>query len=387
MKITDVETITLSYEFSDEEEFKWSGGSLKSWDSVLVRVLTDSEYSGIGEVLVGEMAAEAVPGMVERLKKEIIGEDPLSINYLRSRMYHGSVFWNRQGFGMAVMGAIDIALYDLAGHILNVPAYQLLGGLAHKKLRTYASAGLSDNTDALIADIHLAYEHGFRAYKMRVIDPDDIGDTVRIVREKIPADMDIIVDAVQGSAPDPWLVNTAVRVGKAIEPFKPLWYEEPCRVENIDGYVEVKSKVDLPISGGECSTTPREFKQFFDRRALDIVQPDISNLGFSGARDVAALAEAYGVTFIPHSWGTGVSVMTTFHFALATSNCPMTEYCQIPNPLREALFVDAPVPVDGYLSPPTGPGLGVRLTDEIIEKYPFRGKGGHFMPYEDKGLR
>ena len=79
--------------------------------------------------------------------------------------------------------------------------------------------------------------------------------------------------------------------------------------------------------------------------------------------------------------------MTTFHFALATSNCPMTEYCQIPNPLREALFVDAPVPVDGYLSPPTGPGLGVRLTEEIIKKYPFRGKGGHFMPYEDKGLR
>ena len=171
-------------------------------------------------------------------------------------MYQESRFWNRYGIGIAVMGGINMAMYDLLGKLLDLPVYQLLGGLVRSRIRVYASNGLYTTAEPLIADAKRAQARGFDAYKLRVTDPRTVGPLVRALREALGRDMDIMVDAGEAGGAVPWSVSISQKIAKELEPLEPLWLEEPVRVENIEGYVEMRQATTVNIAGAESLPPP-----------------------------------------------------------------------------------------------------------------------------------
>jgi len=384
VKITDVRVVLLSHVYDTEERARlwWVGGHIVSWDAALVEVATDEGVTGIGEVAQGIMGAAAVPGIVEGLKQYVIGGDPLCPRAVRDEVYNRTIFWARGGIATGVIGAVEIALWDIAGKAHGVPVYQLLGGLAHEHLPLYASGGLGTTAEQIVGIARSYEEQGFKTVKIRAVrTPEETIEVVQAVRAALRPETGLVLDAVQGCASHPWPVKSAVRVGKALQSLGNIrWFEEPCRAEDVAGYAEVRRRVDIPVSGVESYATRFEFATLLEKEAVDIVQPDAAMVGgISESQRVAAMAATRFTPVLPHIWGTGVSLMANLHLALSTPNVPMVEYCRIPNPLREALLA-APLRIeDGHVLPPTHPGLGVRLTLGIEREFPFRPGLGHVI--------
>ena len=368
--IVNIEALFLRYPFPPSIRYEYSGGLVENMDAALVRVTCDNGETGIGEITHGQFCYEPVVGLIEHFKRLLIGRPVLEINGLWELMYGSSVFWNRQGVGIGVMGGINIALYDLAGKLLNVPTYQLLGGFVRSRVRAYASNGLFGQAEPLIADAKRAREFGFDAYKMRVVTPATIVPLAAAFREQMP-DMDLIVDAVQGSCSVPWSVAVSKQIARDLEPLGILWFEEPCRVENIEGYVEIRKSTSLNIAGAESIPTAQAFKPYLDREALGLVQFDIATSGFSEGVRIAALAAAHQRPVAIHSWGTIVSALAGLHLALVTPNCAMTEYCFMDHPLNDRLSVEPVRPEDGHLRAIDAPGLGVTFDDGLLDEFRY----------------
>ena len=384
--IADVEPLFLRYPYPSHIRYEFSGGLVENMDAALVRITCDDGQYGLGEITHGQFCYEPVVGLVQHFRRELIGLPVSHINRAWQLMYNSSLFWNRQGIGIGVMGGIDIALHDLLGKLLDMPVYQLLGGLVRSRIRLYASNGLFNDREPLIADGKRAREFGFTAYKMRVVDPDTIIPLVQAFREELP-DMDLIVDAVQGSCAVPWSPNVSKRIAQQLEPYNVLWFEEPCRVENLDGYVEICRSTSLNIAGAESIPTAHAFKPYLDQQAFDVLQFDIATSGFTEGRRVASLAGVYQRPVAIHSWGTVVSALAGAHLALATPNCAIAEYCFMNHPLNDLLSVEPVRLKDGALPAPEQPGLGVQFDDALLEKFPYRPGPNTMINTSEKDIR
>jgi D-galactarolactone cycloisomerase len=176
VRITEVETILLSYSLPSQERWRWNGGGIEGWNVAFIRIHTDQGICGVGEVYFGGFVPEMVPPVVEDLKRQLIGEDPFRIGYLWKKVNQVSKFWNRHGFGKSVISGIDLALYDVVGKATNLPVYQLLGGLWQPRIRAYASGGCSDSIDVLMDELRRARAAGLRGYKWRLIVPSQAGE-------------------------------------------------------------------------------------------------------------------------------------------------------------------------------------------------------------------
>lgn len=370
MRITDISTILLTVPVG---EMRWSGGEASAVPATLIQVHTDEGLTGLGDVYCGALVPGAVPPLVEHFRGHLLGMDPLQIPQAWKTMHGRSLFWGRAGLPVAVMSAIENALWDIAGKAAGLPVYRLLGGLAHESLPIYASGGLDKAADAFIAELREYQQAGLRAVKIRIghgVRRDC--ERVRLAREVLGPDIEIMVDAVQGHNPEPWPASTAIAVAESIEDYGISWFEEPCLASDPDSYARVRSATRIPIAGGESCTSMQEFRAFFEADALDIVQPDVSHAGgILGCRALAAVAEMYGVRLAPHSWGTGAMLAATYHFAFATSNCHILEYPTWGHPLRDELLVNPFDIREGSMYPQDVPGLGVELRKETIEKYPY----------------
>jgi len=368
--ITNVEPLFLRYEFPPSIHYEYSGGVVENQDVALVRVTCDTGEYGLGEITFGEYCYEPILGLIEHFKTLLVGQSAMEINRAWERMYGASVFWNRQGVGIGVMGGINLAMYDLVGKLLDVPVYQLLGGLTRSRTRIYASNGLFRDAEPLIADAKRAREFGFTSYKMRVVTADTIIPLVAAFKKEMP-DMDLIVDAVQGSCAVPWSVAVAKRLAKELEPYGVLWFEEPCRVENLEGYVEIRQSTSMNIAGAESLPTALAFQPYIERGAFGLVQFDIATSGFTEGTRIASLAALHQRPMAPHSWGSIVSAMAGLHFALVTPNCAITEYSFMDQPLNDRLSVEPIRPKNGYLDAPKTPGLGVKFDEALLEECPY----------------
>ncbi len=372
MKITRVETILLSAQ--PEQEIRWSGGVLSTVHAALVQVHTDDGVTGLGETYAGIFAPQAVRGVVETFEPLLVGEDPADVARLFQKVYSKTLFWGRTGVGISTLGAIETALWDIRGKTLGAPVYELLGGKVHQKLPLYASGGLERPLEEIIGEMQGYRRAGLKAVKIRVGMglARDVAK-VRAVREAIGPDMSLMVDAVQGHNPEPWTAAEAVRAGLALRDLDIRWFEEPCAATDYAGYAHVRRHVPIPIAGGESSTSIHEFRNFFEAGALDIVQPDVAHAGgILECRKIAALAQSYGVEVAFHSWSSSIVLAGNYHLAFATPNCRVLEYPTWGYPLRDELFEEPLRIEDGYLYPPTAPGLGVRISEEIRRKYAFR---------------
>ena len=382
MKIAGVRAVLLSHPYPSLDGLEWVGGYISSWDAALVEVTTDDGLRGVGAVAQGIMGAPAVPGIIAALATYLLGGDPRRVAEVRDRLYDQTIFWARGGIATGVIGAIEIALWDITAKLAGLPLYRLLGGLAHDRLSLYASGGLGTEIDQIVDFARTSEAKGFPVVKVRGIKtPDESIAVARAVRDALRPETGLVLDAVQGCASRPWPVKSAVRVGQALAELPNVrWFEEPCRAENVAGYADVRRRVGVPVSGVESYATRFEFAHLLDAGAVDILQPDAAMVGGIGeVQRIAAMAAARFLPVIPHTWGTGVTVMANLHTALATSNVPMVEFCLIPNPLRDVLLAEPLAVEDGHVLPPTAPGLGVALTSEIERDFPFLPGRGHVI--------
>lgn len=386
VKIAKVEPLFLRYRYPAHLSYRFAAGVIENLDAGLIRVTADNGEYGLGEVTFGTHTYEPVLGIAAHFNRVLEGFPAREINRAWETMYQESRFWNRYGIGIAVMGGINMAMHDLLGKLLDLPVYQLLGGLVRSRIRVYASNGLYTTAEPLIADAKRAQAHGFDAYKLRVTDPRTVGPLVRALREALGRDMDIMVDAGEAGGAVPWSVSISQKIAKELEPLEPLWLEEPVRVENIEGYVEMRQATTVNIAGAESLPTAYAFLPYLTRGAFDVVQFDIATSGFTEGTRIASLAAVHEKPLAIHSWGTLVTIMAGIHFGLVTPNCAITEYNFTEHPLNELLAVQGIRTRDGHVTAPEAPGLGVKLDPTLLDRFPYTAGRNTMMSTAEKDL-
>jgi D-arabinonate dehydratase/D-galactarolactone cycloisomerase len=372
--IEDVEVILLSHRVPDDRPLAWSGGLLPGVTAGLVRVRTTDGLTGLGETYAGQFAPEVVQELVNYYRPLIVGQDASDITGIWQRCYTRTLYWGRSGISVSVLSAIESALWDLVGKALGTPVHRLLGGRGRDRIDTYASGGMDAPDDELAGEQRHYVEAGYRASKIRIgaSEESDLHKT-SIARSALGPDVRLAVDAVQGSNPNPWDAATAIRVGRRLEACDLLWYEEPCAADDLDGYVKCRRALNVPIAGGETRTTAKEFVPLFEAGAVDVVQPDAAHIGgILEAVKVTQLAAAAGVQIAMHAWSSGVGVMANAHVAFGAEACHWMEYPTVGNPLVEGLMRQPLRIVDGQLSAPEGPGLGVDIPPDLEERHRYR---------------
>jgi len=341
-----------------------------------VRVLTDEGLHGVGEAYsVGPDSATVK--VIEDFAEWLLGRDPFDIEGLWQLMYAGSRFPGGSVVNAAISG-IEHALWDIKGKALGVPVYQLIGGKCREKVRVYESiAGhapeeLADNARSLVE------ERGYTALKMFQSLEHDAGlaaglkaaeARVRAVREAVGDQIDLAVDA-HAQIFEP---AKALALCRALQPYHPLFVEEPLRPENRAAMGRLRAKSPVPIATGEAIYTKFEFRELLDHHGADIIQPDVCLAGgLWEMKKIAAMAEAEYVMVAPHNPCGPVATAVNVHFALSTHNFLILEYR--PDDLVGGRpVVDEPIRLeDGYLLAPTRPGLGLDLDLEACSKQTCR---------------
>ncbi len=371
MRITRLEPVLLSAK--PTEEIRWSGGTLPIIHASIVQVHTDEGITGLGETYVGIFAPLAVKGIIEALEPLVVGEDPMQPLTVYQKLYSKNLFWARNGVGLSVIGAIEMALWDIKGKALGLPVHALLGGTVHNKLPIYASGGLEKPIDELLDEMRRYKDEGFTAIKARIgMGASKDVSKIERVREVLGPDIRLMVDAVQGHNPQPWSAAEAIQVGRELAALNLRWLEEPCAATDYAGYAQVRAKLPIPVAGGESSSSIHEFRNFFQAGALDVAQPDAAHAGgIEECRKIAALAQSYGAEIAFHSWSSSIVLAANYHVAFTTPNCHFLEFPTWGYPLRDELFTRPLRIENGYAYPPDAPGLGVTLDDDLRRKYAF----------------
>ena len=374
-QIKKIEVFFLEYTFPKKLNYKYSAGVVENMIVPVVKLTDSNNNYGLGEITHGQFTHEPIIGLIKHFSNLLKNSNSENINQAWEKMYGSSVFWNREGIGIGVMGGINLAMYDLLGKRMEMPVYKLLGGIQKEKIRIYASNGLFDNSKQLLEDATKAYSLGFRVYKMRVISPDSIIDLVKSFNKKFKSKMQLIVDAVQGSAANPWATKVSMNLAKKLEKEEIVFLEEPCRVENLKGYKDIKKFTSLNIAGAESIPTARAFKKYLEEDVIDILQFDLATSGFTEGRRICDLAYIHNKPVAIHSWGGAISIMAGIHFGLTVPNVAFTEYCFMDHPINEELFENKKIKItNGYTPKPNCYGLGVNFKDMLSKKFPYKEK-------------
>lgn len=370
------------------ERFYSSQCAFPERNSFLLSIETDDGLIGWGEG--GQYGPpEPVAACVEHvLGPKLIGRNPMDMDVIWNELYSTIRDFGQKGTYIEAMSAIDIALYDLTGKRLGVPVYQLLGGAYRDSVPTYATGCYYRGDDVLSVDkglLALADEaknyvdSGFRFVKMKVglLSVRDDMKRVQVVREAIGETIGLMVDCNHA-----YNVTSALKIGCYLEEIGCLWMEEPVTPEDHEGYIRLRDKLSIPIAGGECEYTRYGFRDFVAKGCVDIVQADVCvSGGISEFRRIYGLASSYGTMLIPHVWGSGIAIATALHATAALppfphtanpipmQNEPVLEYDRNLNPLREELLDTDFNWSDGRVSVPQGPGLGIEINRNVLEKY------------------
>ena len=362
MKIDRVEAINLCYEFPEEKRFTYAGGVCTHRVTSLIQVHTDDGQVGIGSTY-------SHPGLVylivrDQLDPLLRGADPCQVEALWEEMYGLTRWYGRKGAAMSALGGVDTALWDLRGKAEGKPVWKLLGGDS-PTCPAYASGLLWNEIEALADQARGYIDSGFRRVKMRLARSEEYDrEAVRTVRTAVGPDNDVIVDASMRYHPE-----LARRMGDFLTEQKIFWYEEPFAPENIDAYAALRGTVEVPISAGENEFGLQGFRELIRAGAVDIVQPDASRCG--GVSEVwrtSKLAHEHGLRVATHSWSDAVAIVANAHVVGALPNGITVEMDQTGTPFIEELLEEGLHIRDGILELGDGPGLGIELNDEVIER-------------------
>src|SRR5438874_3610606 len=368
MRITRVEPIHLRLPEVNE---RCDG----SQETLVVKVHTDEEIVGVGEVDSSSLVAKAIieaplaHKICRGLAECVLGQDPFEIDRLIHRMYEGTIYFGRQGAVIQAMSGVEIALWDIMGKAIARPVYQLLGGGFRKKFRAYASILFGDTPAETERIGRELVQQGFRAVKfgwgpMGQSEESDLAH-VRAARQGLGKDVELMVDA--GLC---WDTATAIRRSKQFEPFNLTWLEEPLHPDNLAGYARLSAQSPVRIAAGEEICDVGEFRQMMDVGGIDVVQVDVTRVGgLARSKRIGWDSAERHRLCVNHSYKTGINIAASLHFVAALPNTHYFEYCVEQGDLRKYL-TKQPFPViDGDISVPEEPGLGIDLNEDIVAKY------------------
>lgn len=377
MKIVDVIAHVLSTPL--EEPFAFSQGWVDKRSAMIVEVATDEGVTGWGESLChGLQPPEIAASFVEYcFKPMLLGRDPFDVEVLWEEMYNRT---RPFGGGAAVnaISGVDVALWDVMGRYLHQPVHRLLGGAFRSELTPYATGFYRlrgkkyPEAGAEEARRHLS--EGFSAIKLKVgfgVEAD-IG-YVHAVREAVGPEARIMMDA--NCAYD---APAARRVLLGCEDARIHFFEEPLAPEDLEGYRHLRGLTATYLAAGENLFGKTGFRRWISEGALDILQPDlVSSGGFTECKKIAAMAQAWNTTVVPHVWGTGVGLAASLQFIATLPPAslslnpgePMLEYDRSSHPFREDLIGGAIRMMEGRVAVPQGPGIGVDVNRDVLDRY------------------
>ncbi len=386
MKVTKIETIGLFG--GADEAVGWNvDAEASGYDLTVIRVHTDEGITGIGQCEAPSLVIDAIVRNSMGLEQAIVGEDPTQVQRLWQKMYAQTGLYGRRGVTMGAIGAVETALWDIAGKAAGRPTYELIwksftvagvGAEPLRHVRPYATVyPPGDSLSEMRDRIALAIEHGLPAVKIEewhgqfgnVSLSKDI-EVIAAARDALGPDRELMID-VQNKWQD---VGQALASVRAIEPFRPYFVEAPLPADSVEGYARLAAACDTRIAVGDWGFSGRhEFHDLLTRGRVDVVQP--SSVRGGGMHEILNIAEdayRHGALCIPHAWCHVVGVAAEIQLAAIAPNMP---YFEIPiafpdSPIISELLDPAiEVAADGTIAVPERPGLGFELNEDTIGRF------------------
>lgn len=347
-------------------EFSRMGGGIPGYieEPVWVQVTVEDGTWGLGQCAFGTPVAALIDGHFAPLLR---GRDCMAIEFLNDLMWRSIQRIGVSGIASVAQSAVDLALWDIKGKLLDQPVYRLLGGPSRDKIPLYST------TD----DLDWAKELGFNAFKisnpvhyeMGIEGLNRLEEKIAKAREYVGSNAELMVNPVMS-----FNVGFALRLAERLRPYELAWLEEPLVPSDLEGHIELKKAVTwIPIATGEDHHGRHMFKQLVENRAVDIVQPDIRWCGgLSEMVKIYTIAEAFGIASIPHVGGSSPFGQ---HFAFAMPETPMAEYWLGSDPgvpLEEVGSIPGTsIPKDGFVIPSDAPGFGMEIDEKWIENWSY----------------
>ncbi len=388
MRIADVEAMVLDSgkDYADPTEAAEIHGVRFV---CLVKISTDVGITGWSDVETQPHVARqivSVPsgGQVgfESLRKALVGEDPLERERLWQKMYRYLAYYGRQGAGMQMISAVDIALWDIAGKAFGQPVYKLLGAGYRERVKAYASTIFRPTPEAMKRAVAEYLEHGFRAIKFGWgvfgYDADLDVSLVRAAREEAGPGIELMVDGGwYGDGGDlrgpykPRSLKEWVRVIRKLEEYDVFWLEDFLHPENFSGYGAVSAETTtLRIAAGEQLAGMQDFERLADEGRADVLQPDLSRCGgLTVGRQIADFCTRRQIECVPHAWLTDILKAASLHLNAYLMNALYLEYNVSTASLLNHLCREPIAMVDGTIPVPIGPGLGVEVDEEVVARF------------------
>jgi galactonate dehydratase len=366
---------------------------------VFVKLRTGDGVEGIGEVYGAAFGPRSIEAMVEEVcARHVIGADPFGIEVLWRNVYGRGYSARSDITLLSVLSALEMACWDIVGKALERPAYELLGGLVHDRLRTYTYLypAEGDAVDVygdpdLAAERAAAYaDLGFTAVKFdpadryTTLDPrqprpgelDRVKTYVRRIREAVGGRCDLLI-GTHGQ----FSTTGAIRFARCLEPYDPLWFEEPVPPDMPEQMAVVARSTCIPIATGERLAGKFEFGRVLASGAASILQMDLGRVGgLLEAKKIAGMAEAHYAQIAPHLYCGPIAAAANVQLAACSPNFLILEGIGAWDGFHADLLK---VPIrweDGYVIPPTAPGLGVELDEEVARAHPYEGDALHLEP-------
>jgi len=364
MKIKEIRVHLLQKKLTSSMRISRGGFDVRH--HLIVEVVTDEGVTGLGE---GVGNARLIQQILQGFMiEQALGLDPMNIEAVRSKLIDSQVYMEQKGSVICAASAIEIACWDIKGKALNVPVFQLLGGLYRDKIEAYASdVYWEEDPEKMGENASRIKSLGYGAIKAHLGCKSPREDTSRIqaLRDAIGLDIDLMIDLNGG-----YNRLQAFQVAKLWEPFNLYWLEEPVNPNQIDCLADLRSRTSVPIAAGENEFRVHGFKQLFDKNAVDVAMPDIGRVGgIQEARNICALAEAYGILVSPHNYSSGVLLGATIQLMASIPNAHLLEIDTSDNAVYQELLVEPLQIKDGIVRVPEFPGLGVELNEEVLKKY------------------
>jgi galactonate dehydratase len=372
MKIKDIQTLVVNAE-------------MRNW--VFVKIITDQDVYGWGEATV-EWKTRAVVGAIEDLKPLIVGKDPRQIkqNY---QIMTKHAFWKMGIIGMSAISGIEHAMWDILGKSLDTPVWQLLGGKVRDKVKIYTHLGMGDmkavyrdtmNVTALADHAQKLVDLGYSAFKVVFIpfthftvtnqELKNVNLLMSSLRDKVGDDIEIMVDfhGRCGSG------RSAIQYVKELEPYKPMFIEEPIQPGDTSTLLQIKESINCPLATGERLIGLQEFEPIFHLRAVDIAQPDLNHCGgLLEAKSIAAAASVANIAIAPHNPNGPIAGAAALHFASSTPNHIIQEVMDQSVPWYNDVISTSPIERKGNSwEIPSKAGLGIEVNEKEASKYPFK---------------
>jgi L-alanine-DL-glutamate epimerase-like enolase superfamily enzyme len=354
-------------------QVSWRPGDPPGRRSAFVRVRTEGGLTGYGEaspMMGGGHSLLVVRDFAESLK----GADPFDQAVIFDRLLHRYIKLGPEGAVTGALAALDIALWDLKGKALGLPIYKLLGGAWRTRLPFYASIG--GNATRTVDEVVRVVEKRWQAETPAAIkirwdgdrtlqDHDIPGDIAKAkaVRKLVGDDFPLAFDAN-----NQYSVGGAIRVGRALEDLGYVWFEEPVQHYDVRAMGEVAQRLDITVSAAEQTYTTQALVDIIEA-GVRMVQPDIVKMGgITGLMQCAAICFAHGVELVPHQTQPGIGHVANLHvLATLMHNTKPAEFAD-PDDRMHVAFENPPIPQDGWFTIPDGPGLGLRIRDDEIDR-------------------